>query len=107
MPTQTTELDDRILLRAEVLHIKGGSRATLYRDMAAGHFPKPVVLRRRERDGAPTLVGWKASEVQAWIRTLAKRHAGIAIEIEAIASDVQLWPSAPRCRRSKNQAAAA
>jgi prophage regulatory protein len=40
------------------------SRATLYREIAAGRFPKPYQLSRGR-------VGWLRSEVAAWMATCA------------------------------------
>ena len=51
---------DRFLRIREVLRVTGLSRATLYAMVSEGQFPSPVRLRARA-------VGWRASQVQAWI----------------------------------------
>jgi prophage regulatory protein len=52
---------DRVLRFPEVIRITGQSRATLYRRMEDGSFPRPDRLREK---GA---VGWKSSVVRAWM----------------------------------------
>ncbi|WIW89409.1 AlpA family transcriptional regulator [Sphingobium sp. V4] len=52
--------DERILRIAEVLQRTGLSRATVYRKIAKGTFPKQLPLS----DNAS---GWHASEVSRWI----------------------------------------
>ena len=49
-----------LLRRAEVLVVTGISRATLYRLIKAGTFPRSVDLT----EGA---VGWRQSDVKKWI----------------------------------------
>lgn len=51
---------DRILRFREVIHRCGVSRATIYRRMADGDFPRPLRL-------GPTAVGWRESDIEAWI----------------------------------------
>jgi len=51
---------DRLLRLPEVLRLTGLSRSTLYRKIKAGEFPRPVKLGKRA-------VGWRESEVIAWI----------------------------------------
>lgn len=51
---------DRILRRPEVEHLTGLSRATIYRQIKANLFPRPLPLTRR-------LVGWRESQITAWI----------------------------------------
>ena len=53
---------DRILRLPEVLQAVGVSTATLYRWVEEGHFPGAVQLGKNS-------VGWRASEVQAWIES--------------------------------------
>jgi predicted DNA-binding transcriptional regulator AlpA len=38
-------------------------RSTIYANMAAGKFPKPIPL------GSPHAVAWLASEIDEWIQT--------------------------------------
>lgn len=52
--------DLRIIRRAEVLHLTGLSRATLYRLISENLFPTPVRL-------SATAVGWRASAIRKWL----------------------------------------
>ena len=59
----------RIIRRPAVEHKTGLSRSTIYAEMAAGKFPKPVPL-------GPGSVGWLENEIEAWIEErIAKRAA--------------------------------
>jgi len=58
MPTDTP---DRILRLNTVLDRTGLSRATLYRKVQAGTFPKQVQIAVR-------CAGWRESAVNGWIR---------------------------------------
>ena len=58
MPTQLLRLRD-------VIAITGRSRSSIYRDMEAGRFPKPVRL-------GPNAVAWREDDVQAWIDALPR-----------------------------------
>lgn len=51
---------DRILRLREVISTTGLARSTIYLRMSKGHFPKPVRL-------GPRAVGWRASDVGAWL----------------------------------------
>ena len=50
----------RLLRLPEVLRATGLSRSNLYRKVKVGEFPSPVQLGERA-------VGWRESEVFAWI----------------------------------------
>ena len=52
----------KILRRPAVEAITGLSRSTIYQNMQAGEFPKPIRL------GAKA-VGWVESEIVDWIET--------------------------------------
>lgn len=54
---------DRIIRLPELLRITGLSTASVYRQMADGHFPRPVRLGKNA-------VGWRASAVFAWLESL-------------------------------------
>ena len=60
--------EPRILRRREVELVTQLSKASIYRQMHAGAFPKPVKLGERA-------VGWKADEISRWIET--RERAGI------------------------------
>ncbi len=60
-------MSDRILRRPEVETPVGVKRSTLYDWMAQGTFPKPVALSVR-------LVGWRESDVTAWLDSRAPRN---------------------------------
>jgi prophage regulatory protein len=51
---------DSIFRRRTVLDLTGLSCANLYRFVRAGNFPRPVRLGKNS-------VGWRSSDVQAWI----------------------------------------
>jgi len=53
---------ERILRRPAVQDAIGLSRSALYELISRGEFPRPVRLGKRA-------VGWRASEVAAWIET--------------------------------------
>ena len=54
-------MSDRILRINEVLRLVPVSRATLYRLIRRGEFPKPVQL-------GSNAVGWRESMIQEWIK---------------------------------------
>ncbi len=51
---------DRIIRLAEVLHLTGLSRTTIWRAEKAARFPCRVRL-------GPNSVGWRYAEVKAWL----------------------------------------
>ena len=51
---------DPLLRTPEVLRLTSISRSHLYRETAAGRFPKPV-------RATPAHIAWRASEVADWI----------------------------------------
>lgn len=53
--------DDKILRLPAVLDRTGLSRATLYRKVADGTFPKQVRIAKR-------CCGWREAEIAIWIR---------------------------------------
>ena len=59
----------RILRLPYVLEVVGISKSRLYVWMASGLFPKPVKL-------GPRAVGWRSSEVQAWLVSRKKAEIG-------------------------------
>ncbi len=54
--------DIKILRRPEVERQTQLSKASIYRQMHAGTFPKPVQLGERA-------VGWRLSEIDDWLDT--------------------------------------
>lgn len=60
----TTETPDRILRLKAVLTRTGLSRATLYRKIWAGTFPKQIRIAVR-------CVGWRESAIDEWLRNPA------------------------------------
>jgi prophage regulatory protein len=66
--TPTNQKPERLLRRAVVQDRTSLSVSELYRRMAAGTFPKPVVI------GAQS-VAWRESEVDAWIAALTVTEA--------------------------------
>lgn len=62
------QLADFLLRRKEVEKLSGLSRATIYRLISVGKFPRPVEIG----SGA---VRWKQSEITAWQQSLATTTA--------------------------------
>ena len=60
-----------ILRLPEVIARTGLSRTNVYRRIAAGTFPAPVAL-------GPRAVGWRESDITAWIESLATKPARAA-----------------------------
>lgn len=60
---------DRILRRHEVQRLVGVGSTKLYELIREGRFPPPVRLTGRT-------VGWRESEVQAWIDSLPTTSEG-------------------------------
>jgi len=71
----TTPADEYVLVRyPDVQRMTGLSRATIYRRIAAGDFPRSVPLGTSTARNAP--VGFVLAEVKAWIaRQVALRDA--------------------------------
>ena len=70
--TQILEIVMRIIRLSEVLKCTGLARASVYKYVAEGSFPKPVSLGGRS-------VGWIESEVQGWVSTrIEERDLGEA-----------------------------
>lgn len=62
----------KILRRREVEALTGRSRTSLYRDIQAGKFPKPIQLGEKS-------VGWIEAEITAWLEErIAERDAKTA-----------------------------
>jgi prophage regulatory protein len=57
---------DYVLRLRDVLQLTKLSRASVYRAVQRGEFPRPISLARRAS-------GWKASEVQNWIDSRPRR----------------------------------
>jgi prophage regulatory protein len=55
---------ERLLRRPAVQDLTGLGRARIYQMMKAGEFPRPVRLSTRA-------VGWRMSDLQAWIASLS------------------------------------
>ncbi len=65
-------INAKFLRRQQVESITGLSRSTIYREVAAGRFPKPVKLTSKG-----TRVAWIVTEVYEWMdnRILESRAA--------------------------------
>jgi prophage regulatory protein len=64
-------MPESILRLPEVIRRARRSRSSIYRDAAAGTFPKPVAL-------GPRAVGWRESDITAWIESLATKPGPVA-----------------------------
>lgn len=60
------DMDNKIMRRPAVLAACGISSTTMYRLLKAGDFPAPHRLGLRA-------VGWKESDVMAWVNGRAKK----------------------------------
>jgi predicted DNA-binding transcriptional regulator AlpA len=63
----TPDPDDRLIRTAEVLHIIGACRATLYRMIQAREFPPPIRRGGQSR--------WLESDARNHVRDMATRRA--------------------------------
>jgi len=67
-------MEAQLLRMRDIIRITGLSKATIYRQMDAGTFPKSIPLGGR-------VVGWEAREVQLWIDeriATAKNNSSVA-----------------------------
>lgn len=60
------EQPDQLLLIATILSLPGKSRATVYRQIKGGTFPKPVKISGKRA------VGWLKEDLIAWENNLKK-----------------------------------
>lgn len=60
---------DRVMRLPEVLDLIRISRSRLYVWMRDGYFPKPIKL-------GPKAVGWRYSEVHAWLKDRERAQIG-------------------------------
>ena len=51
---------DRLLRRAEVVHLTGKSKTSIYREMQQGTFPLPVRIGTKS-------VAWRESAIAQWV----------------------------------------
>jgi prophage regulatory protein len=63
-------MHDAVLRLKKVLEITGLGRATLYRRISQGEFPRPVKPTETAR-------GWRQSEIQSWIDKLERDDAPV------------------------------
>ena len=66
----------RILRLPDVKLATGLQRATIYKLIEAGDFPKPVRL-------TPRAVGWKSAEIDEWIDSLPRAPAKMGRGVKA------------------------
>lgn len=69
--THQTQKEIRLIRLTEVLHKTGLSKATLYRLMNGGDFPKNTTLGLRA-------VAWVESEVNQWIEQKLMKRGEVA-----------------------------
>lgn len=69
---QATAVLDRLLTRREVEVLTSLSKQKIYRKIAEGSFPKPLVISE-DRLGRATRVAWSALEIQSWRETRPRR----------------------------------
>jgi prophage regulatory protein len=69
-------MNDPILRFSDVVKATGLSRATIYRRIDAGDFPKPSKISERS-------VGWRASVIEEWIAAKVGVSVGVSSESRA------------------------
>jgi predicted DNA-binding transcriptional regulator AlpA len=69
------EPGDRLIRTADVLHIIGACRATLYRMIQAGEFPSPIRRGSQSR--------WLESDARNHVRAMAAKRAARMAAAEA------------------------
>ena len=69
-------MTDRILRIREVIDRIGVSRSTIYEWQSRGAFPRAIPLGARS-------IGWRESDVSAWIEARARRARGADGEADA------------------------
>jgi prophage regulatory protein len=62
-------IEDRLMRIPEVLEVTGLSRATVYKLVAQGDFPKKVKISTRA-------VGFRASDIQAFVENCSANGGG-------------------------------
>ena len=74
-------MSDRLLHRREVEKLTGLSRASIYRLMSEGEFPRPVRVSAKA-------VRWKESDITTWIqsRPAATNEGEAPIAYESLGS---------------------
>jgi predicted DNA-binding transcriptional regulator AlpA len=80
-PAQPVAILDRLLTRREVEVLTSLSKQMIYRKIAEGTFPKPVVISE-DRNGRPTRVAWSALELKGWRDSRPRRVGGPCVHME-------------------------
>ena len=65
--TATHQISDRVVRITEVCELTGLSRTTIWRRINDGSFPPSIPLGPKGTRAR----GWRLSDIQAWINTLA------------------------------------
>lgn len=73
-------MSERILRLPEVKARVGVGRSTLYDWMSRGTFPQPMKLGAR-------LVGWRESDIAAWIEARTPKTGGCVMSPQRAASE--------------------
>lgn len=76
---------NHVLRAAAVCRRTGLSRATLYRYVKAGSFPRPIPL-------GPRAVGWIEAEVEKWIECMMRKRKRLSVLLLAASSSA--WSAA-------------
>jgi prophage regulatory protein len=64
-PTNSAERLDRLIRTAELLHLVGLSRSSIWRMQRLGTFPRPRKVGSRA-------IAWSSAEVQQWIESRSR-----------------------------------
>lgn len=72
---------DRILRIAEVMEAVGLSRSTIYHLASIGQFPRQVRIGLKA-------VGWRESEIQAWIESRMQAPEGVIAKAKKAFDDL-------------------
>lgn len=75
----------RIIRLPEVMSMTGLSRSSVYKQQAAGSFPKSISLSGRA-------IGWYSYEVEAWIQEKLDSRPASRTEVEAFSLLSRQYP---------------
>ncbi|MOA21118.1 Prophage CP4-57 regulatory protein (AlpA) [compost metagenome] len=72
--------NDAFISEETVLLVIGLSQGMFRKLLEEGKFPRPVPLGEVRQSGVLSRVAWLKSEVEEWIRTMAKRRVDYSVK---------------------------